>query len=277
MYKRLFSLLILFFLLVLSFLPVGATGMGNKDPMKVNAYLFHSNSCAHCKNELKYFENLGEEQKEKFNLYKFEIRENGDLFNKVAEGIGQTSMYVPYLVIGDEVIVGFGDNDTTGVEIVNRINHCYLHGCRDSVANIVGVENENVIVDNKDKDKDEDKLDLRDEKLIELPILGEVVNVKGYSLPVAAVILGFVDGFNPCAMWVLFFLITLLIEVKSFWKRLYLGALFILASGAVYFAALLGWNLIFSVLHNIVWMKLLVIVIAFASGVNLLKKFFRIP
>ncbi|MBD3280669.1 hypothetical protein GF389_04050 [Candidatus Dojkabacteria bacterium] len=255
----------------------------------VNVYLFHSDSCLHCKQEKEFLDEMSQEEKNKYNLYEFEVGQYQELFREVADTLDENSLYVPYLVIGDEVIIGFGDEETTGVEIKDRIDYCFKNICSDSVFELVDPDakektylqgsNENVAIDNSKSQQvyqeEQSEKGYEDKELVKLPLAGEVVDLKNFSLPVAAVILGFVDGFNPCAMWVLFFLITLLIKVESFWKRIYLGTLFILASGIVYFAALLGWNLVFTFIHNIIWIKLLVVVVALFSGINLLRKFFQ--
>lgn len=242
---------------------------------KVNLYLFYSNTCPHCHAEREF---LASQDSGKFNLYEFNVSQNQELFLAVAQTIGQDSMYVPYLVVGDKAIVGFGDEDTTGKEILDRIDFCYENYCSDSVIGLVDPDAPKVkgeIDDDQEIDKLEAISEEPNEKLVKLPVLGKVVDIKSFSLPVAAVILGFVDGFNPCAMWVLLFLITLLIEVKSLYRRLFLGTLFILASGIVYFAALLGWSFLFELLSTVELIKAVVAIVAFVSGYNLVKKFFE--
>ncbi|PIQ92772.1 MAG: hypothetical protein COV69_01355 [Parcubacteria group bacterium CG11_big_fil_rev_8_21_14_0_20_39_14] len=49
---------------------------------------------------------------------------------------------------------------------------------------------------------------------IKIPLIGEV-NISKVSLPVLTILLGAIDGFNPCAMWVLLFLIALLLNTRS--------------------------------------------------------------
>jgi hypothetical protein len=74
----------------------------------------------------------------------------------------------------------------------------------------------------------------------EIPLLG-AVDLSTYSLPVLTVVIGFLDGFNPCAMWVLLFLISLLLDMKDNLKRWILGIAFILTTGVIYFLFLGAW------------------------------------
>jgi hypothetical protein len=75
---------------------------------------------------------------------------------------------------------------------------------------------------------------------IDLPFIGEIV-LSDYSLPALAIVLGLVDGFNPCAMWVLVYLISIVATLRDR-KRIWLicGS-FVLASGILYFLFMTVW------------------------------------
>jgi glutaredoxin len=74
----------------------------------------------------------------------------------------------------------------------------------------------------------------------ELPFLGKT-DLTAFSLPALAAVLGLIDGFNPCAMWVLVYLIALLIEVEDKKKMWLIVGSFILASGILYFLFMTAW------------------------------------
>ncbi len=61
------------------------------------------------------------------------------------------------------------------------------------------------------------------------------------SLPALTVVLGILDGFNPCAMWVLVFLLTLLLNTKDRKKIWWIGGTFIIVSGIVYYLFMAAW------------------------------------
>ena len=89
----------------------------NKDP--INVYLFWGNGCHICENLMAYFDTLEEEYGDYYNLIKYEVwynEENQNLMYEVGNRLDQTYFAVPFLVIGDEVIVGYNsdkDNYTT--------------------------------------------------------------------------------------------------------------------------------------------------------------------
>ena len=119
---------------------------------KVNVYLFHGEDCPHCKEELKFFNNLDNDIKSKFNFYKFETwynENNRELKKKiidllVSEGkivIDENSDMtiknyydvVPFLIIGDQYIIGYKNtidedikstilNSNTSYDIMKKLN-----------------------------------------------------------------------------------------------------------------------------------------------------------
>lgn len=75
---------------------------------------------------------------------------------------------------------------------------------------------------------------------ITVPFVGPV-NVARYSLPALSLILGLVDGFNPCAMWVLVLFLTILMEAGSRRRMFEMAGLFILAEAVMYYLILNVW------------------------------------
>jgi hypothetical protein len=85
------------------------------------------------------------------------------------------------------------------------------------------------------------------EDAIEAPLLGRI-SVRALGLPLFTVVIGLLDGFNPCAMWVLLFLLSLLVNLQNRAKMLLIGSTFVLVSGAVYFAFMAAWLNVFLLL-----------------------------
>ncbi|MCG3144769.1 MAG: hypothetical protein HONDAALG_02242 [Gammaproteobacteria bacterium] len=79
---------------------------------------------------------------------------------------------------------------------------------------------------------------------VELPWIGPVT-VERLGLPLFTLGIGLVDGFNPCAMWVLLFLLALLVNLRSRTRMVLIATTFVLISGAVYFALMAAWLNVF--------------------------------
>ncbi len=89
--------------------------------------------------------------------------------------------------------------------------------------------------------------------------------------------MGAVDGFNPCAMWVLVFLIGLLLGLEDRWRMWILGSTFIAVSAGIYFLFMTAWLNLLMFLGFIVWVRLLVGIVALAAGYYNLKEYFLEP
>ena len=82
---------------------------------------------------------------------------------------------------------------------------------------------------------------------VSLPVFG-AIRLADFSLPALAMLLGLADGFNPCAMWALVYLLSLLVSLQDRRKiRLLVGS-FVLASGVLYFLFMTAWLNVFLLL-----------------------------
>lgn len=106
----------------------------------------------------------------------------------------------------------------------------------------------------------------------EIPILGEV-NVKEVSLPVAAIAIGTIDGFNPCAMWVLLFLISMLIGMKDRKRMWILGTTFLVTSAVVYFLVMMAWIRFTTTFSTVLWLRSLIALVAVIGGLVNIKSY----
>jgi len=111
-----------------------------------------------------------------------------------------------------------------------------------------------------------------DEEYFTAPIIGEF-NAKTVSLPILAMVVGAVDGFNPCAMWILIFLITILFNVPDKKKRWILGLAFILTSGILYLFFMVAWLNLAIFLTKIIWIRLLIAIFAIIFGMVNIYRF----
>jgi hypothetical protein len=58
------------------------------------------------------------------------------------------------------------------------------------------------------------------------------LSIRTLGLPLFTLVVGLLDGFNPCAMWVLLFLLSLLVNLQDRGKMLLIGGTFVATSGA---------------------------------------------
>lgn len=79
---------------------------------------------------------------------------------------------------------------------------------------------------------------------IEVPFFGKL-SVRSLGLPLFTLVIGLVDGFNPCAMWVLVFLLSVLVNLHDRWKILAVAGSFVCISGLAYLAFMAAWLNVF--------------------------------
>lgn len=238
----------------------------------VNLYLFYGEGCPHCAAEEKFLDSYLK-NKDYIKLYKYEVwynKDNQNNLKEVSNILNKPASGVPYLVIGDDVISGYLDG-VTDEEIKSYVKiYSNKVDYEDKVGKYLGVVEEKTI--KKVEEKKENKKE--EVKKVTVPILGKV-NPKKVSLPILSTVLGLVDGFNPCAMWILIFLITMLFNMKDRKKMWILGILFILTSGVVYLAFMLTWLNLATFISKISAIRLLVAIVALVAGFYSLNSYIK--
>ena len=232
---------------------------------EITINLFYNETCPHCQAEEKF---LNEYVKENSNVRvrMFEVTRNinnANLLDLVKKSIGSINNYVPYTVIGDVGLTGYSDS------IKDQIIHFVDKYQNEDYYDLVSiVEETGEVVDiNNYKAEDVLKENKSDDDLIKLPIIGKV-NKSKVSIPIVAIIFGSIDGFNPCAMWVLIFLVSMLISVKDKKKRIGLGLVFLIASGFVYMLFMGAWISVLSITQSTFVLKLVGIIAIIGSVWN---------
>ena len=288
--KKILKFLIVFAVFLL--LPVSAKA----DEKVINIHLFYGNGCPHCAAEEEFLSDYLKDRTD-VKLYKYEVwydSHNQELLSKVQKEMGTTNKNgVPFTVIGKKTIVGYADG-VTDEQIKDAINYYLNNDYRDYAGEITGkvkkteVKEDTIKDESKTEDKKENKIEKADDttsiqkekykaldevnKTLKTHPILKKINVKNVSLPIIAILLGLVDGFNPCAMWILIFLITMLFNMKDRKKMWILGLTFILTSGIVYLMFMLAWLNLATFISKIAFIRLLIAVIALVVGlINVYK------
>jgi hypothetical protein len=110
---------------------------------------------------------------------------------------------------------------------------------------------------------------------VTLPLLGPLA-VGDIGLPLFTVVVGLLDGFNPCAMWVLLFLLSLLVNVRDRTRMLLVAGTFVVASGVVYFAFMAAWLNVFLIVGFSAAVRVVLGIVTAIVGVVNVKDFFAL-
>jgi glutaredoxin len=234
---------------------------------RVTVYLFWTIDCPHCLHEKEFLAAL-ERRDQAIKVVALELsarRENLELLQKVGKLLKADVSGVPFTVIGDHYVIGWQDESTTGRAIETAIREVRRRGAPDVVAELLTAP-----VPTPPHRADKPTVP----ETMTLPVLGPV-NLKYLSLAAITVIIGGLDGFNPCALWVLVFLINLLLQLEDRKKMWVLGTAFIIASGAVYFLFMTAWLNILIFLGFIFWIRIIIGLVALLAGGYNLKEYWR--
>ncbi len=261
---------IIFFLLFTMFVfsLFGSITLAQETNDEVDIYLFTADGCPHCSAEKVFLDKLRQKY-DNLNIHVLEVtknRENAELLAKVGKELNADVSGIPFTVIGEQYFIGWHDEETTGKEIEAAV-HCVMQNhCEDVVSGLI------TSVTQKEQPVGKKAIPER----LTIPLIGDV-ETKDLSLPILTVLIAGFDSFNPCAMWVLLYLISLLFGMHNRTRMWIFGAVFLSASAFVYFMFMAAWLNLLMFLGFVFWVRLLIGGVALTAAYLNLKEYFTNP
>jgi hypothetical protein len=246
-------------------------GLAESAERPLDVYLFWAEGCPHCSNEIDFIRQwTGKEPQVRIQYLEVtRTPANRKVFAAAVRHFGIQRPGVPLTVVGERFFEGYHDEATTGAEIKKAVAACLQFSCRDVVLPLLTGEEQQAVPQPLDRAHEVPKV-------LNLPVFGEISLVH-VSLPVLTVMLAAIDGFNPCAMWTLVFLISLLVGLRDRFRMWVLGSVFIGASAAVYYLFMAAWLNVLLFLGMLFWIRLLVGFLALGGGGYYLHEYFVNP
>lgn len=200
-------------------------------------HVFFHPDCPHCHQAIEF---LKAQPGIDFDLHDVSTSANEALLRIVADkhGIPEGALGVPLFARGSSYLIGFKSAETTGRELL-------------------ALAADETAIARPDTEATR----------ITLPVLGEV-DPSRYSLLALTALMGLSDGFNPCAMWVLVYLISLIAGIRDQRKIWWLVGTFVLTSGVLYFLFMTAWLNTFLILGYIRPLTQLIALVAIGFGVD---------
>ena len=271
-----FLLGILLFIMFIPMVMADSVDTKKEDEGKnlVNIYLFYSYTCPHCKEEEKLLEEL-KDKYDNIRVYQYEVssEENSLLLDKASEIFNTSVSGVPFTVIGEKVYKGF-NYENARARFMGTIEYYSEYGYVDKLGEYIGdieLPSYSVLEDRPDL---MEYMDDYTNYKIKVPLIG-VVETKNLTLPIIAILIGLVDGFNPCAMWVLLFLISMLIGMKDKKKMVVLGTVFLGTSALIYLLFMVAWLNVATLLISVKYVRLVIGLVAVFGALYNLVSYFR--
>lgn len=205
---------------------------------------FYSATCPHCQKEEEFLKTLKKKYPE-IEIKRYEVISNpknqkilNDFYEKYKVPKKERG-WVPVTFTPDKYFIGFNQ------QVGKNIENC-LGGC-------LGKEGAT-------------------SQKLKVPLLG-IIEPSKISLPFLTLVLGTLDGFNPCAMWVLIILISLLLSLRSRKKIALVGGIFIFAEGFLYFLFMTAWLNAFLWIRYVSLTRILIGVFGIAFGIWRIREF----
>ncbi len=286
-----------------------STGQQIEDMLTIHAYT--REGCPHCAKAKRFLAKM----KQKYPGFHIQIHEITRDPNALAELQDLTRRHnmlatsVPVLYFCGQIMVGYDEDETTGVRIEDRLReNCVrcedgppLRGASDRGVMTMASYNSRTETGSEDAQPEtepgNDEPSLEEVPLtelpeadnsgptvatapkeerpheIELPWFG-TVSAEAIGMPLFTIAVGLVDGFNPCAMWVLLFLLSVLVNLHDRWKILAVAGTFVVISGLAYFAFMAAWLNVFLFVGYLRAVQIALGVLALFVGSVHVKDFF---
>ncbi|TLN18595.1 hypothetical protein FDZ74_06895 [bacterium] len=212
----------------------------------VKLIMFWGDGCPHCAEAKPFLEGL----KEKYPNLELDFYEvwyndaNLKMMQQMADQYGFKASGVPTIFIGDKHWVGFSEGIAAEIEATIQASS--------TGSGEVAVEGEDVI---------------------DLPLFGKV-DLQKQSLLVSTLLIAFVDGVNPCSVWVLTMLLALTLHTGSRKKVFVIGLIFLTVTAAVYALFITGLFTVLKIVSFTKWIQVIVALVSLFFAIVNIKDYF---
>lgn len=257
----------------------------------VSIYFFWGDGCPHCAAAKPFLAGL-EEKYPSVTVRAFEVwynETNRDLFIKMAAKYGFEPSAVPTIFIGDNHWIGYAE-EPYAREIEDATKACILGGCPDAGAGVIEPAPTPAVSQSLApppvaiasaagasaagaRDQAAAAAVVPTSSVISVPFLG-AVDLGAQSLFLSTALIAFVDGVNPCSLWVLSVLLALTIHTGSRRKVFIIGAVFLTVTSLVYVLFIAGLFTMFTVLDWAPWIQVVVALVALFFAIINVKDYF---
>ncbi len=228
-------------------------GANDKD-VTVHRYFFWSKTCPHCQKAHPFVDALPQ-QYPWLTLHSLELTEYPDHVQQyvdMAAALGLEAQYVPAFFACGNMTAGYDSAETSGAALVKTLEEC--HATAQAAA--AGAAQSPPAA-----------------AALSLPLLG-TLDAQSLSLPAFTLVVAGLDAFNPCAFFVLMFLLSLMVHAQSRARMALIGGVFVLCSGLLYFVFMAAWLNIFLVVGELALITTIAGLVAIVIALINIKDFF---
>ena len=252
---------ILAMLALLAAVPAAPAAESSAAPQGATLYVFMSETCPVCNGQKPFLEALAREHAG-LEIIQMEImtaREHRPLLGVMAAAHDVRPGSVPMIFLGGEVWTG--DSNPIRAAITAKVESCLAAGCPDARAlSEARSERAGGVLNEADA-------------VIDLPVVGQV-NLSVQPLLFSTFLIAFVDGFNPCSIWVLTMLLVLVLHSGSRRRVVLVGLTFLFTTALIYGAFIAGVFSVLAFAEYLPWIYWVVALFALTFGLVNVKDYF---
>ncbi len=255
----------------------GGAGASGDDAI-VHLYFFWSKTCPHCQVAHPFVEALPQ-QFPWLRLHSMELSESQDHVQQyvgMAAAVGEEAQYVPAFFVCGQMMAGYDTHETSGAALVDNLQRCHATalqalavtapaaGDTGAGSTAQGLPAAAAAVQQTAPST---------APALSLPLIG-ALDAQSLSLPAFTLVVAGLDAFNPCAFFVLMFLLSLMVHAGSRKRMALIGGVFVLFSGLLYFVFMAAWLNIFLVVGELALITTIAGLVAIVIALINIKDFF---
>ena len=213
--------------------------------------VFVREGCPHCEEAKRFLDRLRRDEPDLAIAFR-DVERDPQARARLGELVSKTPgaiLAVPAFHARGELLIGFVDEETSGA----RVRAMVARAARGPPAQASPAAGS-----------------------VELAWFGTRVDVEDVGLPAFTVVIGLLDGLNPCSMWVLVLMISMLASVGDRRRMVAIAGTFVAIQGIAYFAFMAAWLNLFLVIGISRTSEIVLGVIALAAGLVHVKDFFAL-
>ena len=248
---------------VLGLGPAAARAASAADPGRIE--LFVREGCPHCAQAEAFMEQLGRERPE-LRIVVRDVQQDPAAMTRLQELVQTTGAgvaRVPATYVNGQLILGYSAEAST-----DKLIRSAMSGGR--VAGATPTDDSSC----EAEDSVSCRADAPAKEEFSVTVFGRTLTLDDVGLPVFSIVLGLLDGFNPCSMWVLLLMISLLAPLNDRKRMLAIAGTFVVVQGLAYFAMMAAWLNLFLFIGASRASQVVIALIAIVAGLINLKDFF---
>ncbi|MDZ7798706.1 MAG: conjugal transfer protein TraF [Patescibacteria group bacterium] len=228
---------------------------------KICLHLFYKEDCPQCSNITNFLQNLEKEYNLTINKHDIGTEEENLLYQTFKDKYGLVTGAYPIIFLGNNYYIG---DKAIKDHLEKEIIRCETEACICPLENIKGLtpflpQSTDITPEKQEK--------------LKLPFVGEI-DISSMPLFLTTGIIAFVDGFNPCSLWLIAFLLGIVINSGSRKKIFLVGTTFLLVTTTVYGLFMVGLLNVFLYIGYLRWIQVAVALLALIFALVNIKDYF---